>query len=232
MRFQHSAPVRSAHPTLVAAALSADGLTPDADVEQRVAHHVATARDRLAAGPESGFREIRAWRRAFAASGLPPTRYRCAAESLLRRLRRDGGLPRVHPLVDLCNAVSVAYAIPVAVLDRDRIDGDLAVRPATGVEEYVTLAGGVEHPEPGELIFADDAGRAHSRRWTHRQSGWSAVRHGTERVLVVVEALHEGAGDDVPALVDTLTGELAERWKVDAWGGVLTADAPTFHVPG
>ncbi|TDB81191.1 B3/4 domain-containing protein [Micromonospora sp. KC721] len=231
MRFQHSAAVRSAHPTLVAAALSADGLAPDADVAEPVAHLVATARHRLAAGPESGLREIQAWRRAFAATGLPPTRYRCAAESLLRRLRRDGDLPRLHPLVDLCNAVSVAYATPVAVLDRERIDGDLEVRSATGAEEYVTLAGGVEYPEPGELIFADGSGRAHSRRWTHRQSGWSAVRHDTRRVLVVVEALHEGAGDDVPALLDTLIGELAERWKVDARGAVLTADAPTFDVP-
>ena len=50
--------------------------------------------------------------------GLKPTQYRCASESLLRRFRKEGSLPRLHPLVDLCNAVSMAYAIPVAVLDR------------------------------------------------------------------------------------------------------------------
>ncbi|SCG36484.1 B3/B4 domain-containing protein [Micromonospora coxensis] len=232
MRFQHSAPVRSAHPTLVAAALTADGLTPHVDVREPVAHLLATARDRLAGGPEGGLPEIRAWRRAFAATGLAPTRYRCAAESLLRRLRRDGDLPRLHPLVDLCNALSAAYAIPVAALDLDRVAGDLVVRPATGDEEYVTFTGDVERPEPGEVVFADTAGRAHSRRWTHRQSGWSAVRDSTSRVLVVAEALHPRADTDVPALHDALTGTLAEVWQVDARGAVLTADAPVFTVSG
>lgn len=46
--------------------------------------------------------------------GLEPTRCRCASEALLRRLRKDGSLPRIHPLVDLCNAISVAFAVPVA----------------------------------------------------------------------------------------------------------------------
>jgi DNA/RNA-binding domain of Phe-tRNA-synthetase-like protein len=47
--------------------------------------------------------------------GLKPTQYRCAAESLLRRYRKERFLPRIHPLVDLCNAISLAFAIPVAV---------------------------------------------------------------------------------------------------------------------
>jgi DNA/RNA-binding domain of Phe-tRNA-synthetase-like protein len=36
--------------------------------------------------------------------GLKPTQYRCAPEALLRRLRKEGTLPPLHPLVDLCNA--------------------------------------------------------------------------------------------------------------------------------
>lgn len=68
--------------------------------------------------PESEFGQIQAWRRAFSQMGLKPTQYRCAAEALLRRLRKEHSLPRLHPLVDLCNAASAAYAIPVAVFDR------------------------------------------------------------------------------------------------------------------
>ena len=65
--------------------------------------------------------------------GLKPTQYRCAAESLLRRFRKEGSLPRLHPLVDLCNAVSLAFAVPVAVLDAGRIAGRsrCGTRPAT-----------------------------------------------------------------------------------------------------
>ncbi|MEU8265157.1 phenylalanine--tRNA ligase beta subunit-related protein [Micromonospora sp. NPDC048999] len=229
MRFRHSPQVWSAFPELVCGVLHATGVTPAVDVGPLLARHADTARARLAGGPEGGFPEIQAWRRAFTRMGLAPTRYRCAAESLLRRFRRDGSLPRLHPLVDLGNALSLGYAVPVAVLDVDRIAGDLAVRPATGDETYLTLdSGDDERPEPGEVVFADSAGRAHSRRWTHRQSGWSAVRDDTVEVLVVVEALHDGAAEMVPRMLAELSSALEDGWRTSARTAVLTSDAPVF----
>ncbi|MCI4066532.1 hypothetical protein MRQ36_29830 [Micromonospora sp. R77] len=228
MRFRHSPQVRSAFPELVCGVLHADGITPDVDVAALAAPHVETARARLAGSSESGFPEIQAWRRVFAATGLAPTRYRCAAESLLRRLRRDGTLPRLHPLVDLGNAVSVAYAVPVAVLDVDRISGDLEVRHATGDEHYETFDGQVERPEPGEVTFVDSTGRAHARRWTHRQSGWSAVRPETREVLVVIEAMHADAATDVPRMLATLADAVTAMWAARPRTAVLTAAAPSF----
>src|SRR5438132_10564816 len=102
--------------------------------------------------------------------GLKPTQYRCAAESLLRRLRKEGSLPRIHPLIDFCNAVSLAFATPVAVFDIAEIAGGIEVRHAAGDETYLAFSGETEHPAAGEVIFADDAGQAHARRWTNRQS--------------------------------------------------------------
>ena len=139
MRFSHHPSLWAQYPELVAGVLHARGIRADARAEAAVARHEAVARARLAAtGSESDFAEIQAWRRAFARMGLKPTQYRCASESLLRRLRKEGTLPRIHPLIDLCNAVSVAYAIPVAVLDLARIEGGLQVRPAAGDERYLT----------------------------------------------------------------------------------------------
>ena len=129
--------------------------------------------------------EIQAWRRAFARMGLKPTQYRCAAESLLRRFRKEGALPRLHPLVNLCNAVSLAFAIPVAVFDISKITGALEVRYAAGDEDYLTFSGEVEHPAVHEVIFFDAAGQAHARRWSNRQSGLSAVRNPTTAALIV-----------------------------------------------
>ena len=120
--------------------------------------------------------------------------------------------PRLHPLVDLCNAVSLAYAVPIAVIDLARIDGDLEVRYATGKEEYLTFGGETEHPEPGEVVFADDAGRAHARRWTNRQSGYSAVRDTTASALIVAEAVHDSASEDMARLVASITPILRERF--------------------
>ena len=231
MHLQHAAEVRARFPGLVAGVVAADGVGADADVGALVEEHLATARARLDGHPESDLPEIRAWRRAFAAMGLKPTQYRCASEALLRRLRREGTLPRLHPLVDLCNAVSAAYAVPVAALDLDRVDGDLEVRSATGTEQYLSFAGEEEHPEPGEVVFVDRAHRAHARRWTNRQSAASAVRADTRTVLVVAEALHDTAARDVAALVGTLARQVADTWPTEPVTAVLTATEPRFAVP-
>jgi DNA/RNA-binding domain of Phe-tRNA-synthetase-like protein len=160
--------------------------------------------------------------------GLKPTQYRCAAESLLRRFRKEGSLPRLHPLVDLCNAVSLAFAIPVAVLDVAAITWPLQVRYAAGDEDYLTFGGETEHPAAGEVIFADQAGRAHARRWTNRQSGLSAVGDTTTAVLIVAEALHDSAARDVPELMAAVAAELATTWSVSSPAAVLTPAAPRF----
>jgi len=241
MDFQHSAQLWQDFPALVPGVLYADGITTSLAAASgptslaaangltslaATDRYAAVAKARLAAvATEGELPEIQAWRRAFAQLGLKPTQYRCASESLLRRFRKEGSLPALHPLVDLCNAISMAYAIPVAVLDAAQITGSLEVRYATGDEEYLTFAGDIEHPAPGEVIFADQAGQAHARRWTNRQSGRSAVRPTTSTALIVAEALHDSAPKDVPDLIATLAAELQ---ALDPQTAILTAAAPRF----
>jgi DNA/RNA-binding domain of Phe-tRNA-synthetase-like protein len=227
VRFHHRAEIWRDFPDLVPAVLYVEGVTPDADVADAVAEQTATARDRLDKAAEGQFPEVQAWRRAYAALGLKPTQYRCASESLLRRLRREGELPRLHPLVDLCNAVSMAYAVPVAALDLACVAGDLAVGYADGTEMYETFGGELEHPEQGEVIFVDGANNAHARRWTNRQSGRSAIRPSTTTALIVAEGLHATAPEDLPRLVETLAG----AWPAKPVTAVLTRDAPVFVTP-
>lgn len=228
MRFHHSPSIRAAHPTLVAGVIGARGITADVDVEALVQRHLATALARLDELPISEQPEIQAWRRAFASMGLKPTQYRCASESLLRRLRQEGHLPRIHPLVDLCNSVSASVAIPIAVFDLGRITGDLEVRAADGTERYASFAGEIEHPAPGEVIFADDAGQAHARRWTNRQSAASAIRDTTSDILIVAEALHDGGDDAVRSILATLTEALRDVWRIEPRSAMLTAQEPSF----
>jgi DNA/RNA-binding domain of Phe-tRNA-synthetase-like protein len=229
MHFSHHPALWAAYPELAAGVLHARGIRADVNAEAAIARFEAAALARVqAAGSESELAEVQAWRRAFSRMGLKPTQYRCASESLLRRLRKEGAMPRIHPLIDLCNAISMAFGIPVAALDVARIQGDLQVRQAEGSERYLAFSGEVEHPEPGEVSFVDSAGQAHARRWTHRQSGLSAVRAETGAVLVVAEAMHAGAAQDVARLVATLGQALREIWGVEPEAAVLTAAEPRF----
>jgi len=228
MHFEHSGEIWRDFPELVPGVLFADGLSASAVTGDRAARFTAVARSRLANGSEAELPEVQAWRRAFSRMGLKPTQYRCASESLLRRWRKEGSLPELHPLVDLCNAISLAFAIPVAVFDVSKIADGLCVRYADGDEDYLTFSGETEHPAPHEVIFADAARRVHARRWTNRQSGWSEVQDSTTAALIVAEAMHDSAASDVRELTAAVAGELEAVWSVTPARSVLSPSSPRF----
>ncbi|MDK1376934.1 MULTISPECIES: phenylalanine--tRNA ligase beta subunit-related protein [unclassified Sinorhizobium] len=230
MHFRHSSDIWRDFPALSAGILHAEGIHRDVSVNAHIAAFEAAAKARLAASSEGEFPEIQAWRRAFSRLGLKPTQYRSASEALLRRFRKDGSLPRIHPVIDLFNAASLAFAIPIAVFDLSKVVGHLEVRYASDSEIYTTFSGETEHPEQHEVIFADEEGRAHARRWTNRQSGYSAVGDETTAVLIVAEALHVGAATDVGRLVHELAETVGAVWAVTPRSAVLDRSAPRFDI--
>jgi DNA/RNA-binding domain of Phe-tRNA-synthetase-like protein len=160
--------------------------------------------------PLSELPSLAAWRRTFTGFGVKPTQYRSAAESLLRRLTKQGDIPSINLLVDLANLVSIRHRLPVAAFDRRGVTGVTTVRFADGSEQFTDLGSDViTHPESGEVVFVDEAGLVSARRWCWRQSDQSAVRAGTVEALFTVEGQHEGAAADVEratqALLDLLT---------------------------
>uniref|UniRef100_A0AAU2VV55 Phenylalanine--tRNA ligase beta subunit-related protein n=1 Tax=Streptomyces sp. NBC_00008 TaxID=2903610 RepID=A0AAU2VV55_9ACTN len=175
--------------------------------------------ERLSKADVSALPTIAAWRDAYRAVGVNPNRFPCAAESVLRRVAKGDRLPRINSLVDLCNAVSLAVRLPVASCDVGDIEGELAVRLAEGSETYLPLGapGSPEEPEPGEVIYADGRGRAHSRRWNWRQGDVVKTDIGRSRLLITVESAHDGGRDVVESalgrVADALAGLTAESGR-------------------
>lgn len=226
MYFRHSPKIWQQFPQLAAGLLVLDGIHPDVDVEAHLQPWYQKARERLSGQTESQLDEISAWRRAYSQMGLKPTQYRSAGEALLRRFRREDDLPRLHPLVDLCNAISLAFALPVAAFDLDHVDVYLEVRHARGTEEYLAFSGEIEIPPADEIIFADASDQVHARRWTFRQSRRSVIMPETGHILIVSEGLHASAATDVPALIGALAGEISAIWSPPTHQAILSAESP------
>ena len=193
--------------------------------EQRI------ALDRIGDTPLSEVPSLAAWRRAFRAFGVDPTAYRSAAEALLRRLTKQGSIPSINTLVDIGNLVSIRYALPVAMFDLGSIDGGLTVRFATGDESFTDLgSGATEQPEPGEVIFVDEAGHVAARRWCWRQSAESASSASTTDVLVTVEGHHDDARTDVEAALADLDALLRSFATASATRiAIVDARSPIFE---
>ena len=168
MYFYHTADIWRQFPHLVPGIILVKGIQLEMDADSRIDFFFQKAHERLEKGPESKMPEIIAWREAYSKMGLKPSKYRSAAEALLRRFRREKDLPRLHPLVDLCNSLSIAFALPVAVFDLDKIDQYIEVCHADGKEAYLAFNDEIERPSPGEIIFRDASDHAHARRWTFR----------------------------------------------------------------
>lgn len=173
---------------------------------------------------------LAAWRRAFRGFGVDPTKYRNAAESLLRRLVKRGEIPSLGCLVDIGNLVSIRHRLPLAVFDRSRLTGGITVRFADGTEPFVDLGTTeVVHPELGEVVFVDDDDRVMARRWCWRQGDPGATRPDTIAVLISVEAHHVPAGEVVGDALEDLAALLERHAQASSIRSALLSPAfPEF----
>jgi DNA/RNA-binding domain of Phe-tRNA-synthetase-like protein len=191
--------------------LAVDGLVPGpsdeaSDALLRAAE--AAAREMLGDRPVDELPRVAAWREAYRAFGAKPQRTRNSLEALLRRA--PAGLPRVNRLTDLYNAVSVLHQVPIGGEDLSRYAGAPRLVRATGQEPFDTVAGGVdvvERPDPGEVVWCDDAGVT-CRRWNWRQARRTQLREKTTAALFVLDALDPMDDDALSAAADDLATHL------------------------
>ncbi|RXZ81286.1 hypothetical protein EBB07_14820 [Paenibacillaceae bacterium] len=174
---------------------------------------------------------ISAWRHVYSQFGVKPARYHCAAEALIRRVVEHGSLPRIHTLVNLCNALSLKARIPIASCDINGVE-ELVVQKATGLEPYLPIGkpDNPEFPDAGEIIYTDHLGRAHSRRWNWRQSDIVKTTEQSSTMLFTIEAVHQEA----KVLVEATTNLLFELLQpfavgVDSQRGFINADSPVYE---
>ncbi len=173
MDFRIDSQVFDALPRLCVGVVEAHGVDNSAarpEVGALLDAAVADAEKRLAGSKASDDARVQPYREAFHALGMSPSRYPSSNIALLRRIAKGKGLWRVNPVVDLGNAISIKYGLPLGahVMAPDEM---LELRFSRAVDTFVELGATEADPtlEPGELVYA--AGNlVHTRRWTWRQS--------------------------------------------------------------
>lgn len=134
---------------------------------------------------------LAAWDEVFKAFGAKPKRTPCSASALRKRVMRDGSLPPLDPVVDIYNAISIRYAIPVGGENLAAYSGAPRLTLADGSEPFDTVKEGepvVENPEPGEVIWRDDLGVT-CRRWNWRQGIRTRLDSQAQSMWFILESL-------------------------------------------
>ena len=192
--------------------LAVDGLVPgpsDPTSDGLLRAAEAAAGEALRDRPIDQLPNVAAWRGAYRAFGAKPQRTRNSLEALLRRAA--SGLPRVNRLTDLYNAVSVLHQLPLGGEDLTRYTSPPRLVRATGTEPFDTLVDGavvIEYPEPGEVVWGDDAGVT-CRRWNWRQARRTQLGDDTTAALFILDALDPMTDGALHAAAEDLVAHLA-----------------------
>lgn len=179
-----------------------DPLPPefDAECERVIARWTALAAERAQADLP-GLAEVRAM---FHRLDIDPTKTRPSSEALLRRVLQGKGLPRVHPVVDVCNLCSLEHQLPLGLYDRDQVRGAIRARAGREGEGYegirkdrVNLA--------GRLLLADEDGPFGAPT---SDSLRSSITEDTRRLLVVVFCPTERAAVELTTALERIADRL------------------------
>lgn len=106
---------------------------------------------------------------------------------------KNGTLGSIDPVVDLYNAVSLKFAIPVGGENVASYRGSPRLIIADGTETFDTMQNGepsTENPDKGEVVWRDDLGVT-CRRWNWRQGVRTRIDAATTDMWFVLESLPE-----------------------------------------
>lgn len=114
--------------------------------------------------------------------GKDPSRYRLACESLLRRLVKGNNLYIINNLVDIGNILSIDCKRSVAVLDYDKIEGDVLIRLGRDTDIYEGIGRGLINIENIPL-YEDNVGPFGS---TTSDTLRTSITKDTKKILLFV----------------------------------------------
>ena len=132
---------------------------------------------------------IAAWQEVHRGFGSNPNKYMSSIHALTKRVVKGGELPTINALVDLYNAISLRYMLPVGGEDLDRCSGAITLTYADGTESFTALGDAEpEPPDPGEIVYKDAEGVL-CRKFNWREAARTCLTEQTKSAVLVMEAV-------------------------------------------
>lgn len=157
---------------------------------------------------------VAALRELFKQAGTSPSKYRPSSEALGRRVLKGEGLPRIHPLVDLNNLLSLATLAPCCVMRPGSVEPPLVLRHGAAGETIQGLRGPLDLE--GKPVLADARGPF----GTPITDDHRVVLQAGDRAALLVAYLPAAAPVEVTATLQDLAGRISgirvgPHWQFD-----------------
>ena len=166
---------------------------------------------------------IKVWREGFNKLGISASKYYSSIESLLRRALKGGPFPRINPIVDLYNAISLKHLVPMGGHAIHPLEGDIFLGFADGNEPFVSMdTCEPEIVDKGEVVYRDSK-EVLTRRWVWRQCNKDKVTAETSSIFIPIDVM-EGLPD---TLCETVMADMEESLLRNGNGKVIHRDMLT-----
>ena len=137
-------------------------------------------------------------------------------------------LPYINTVVDLGNAVSIQYDLPIGAHDMDTVPEALCVRAAKEGDHFTPFGSDqTETPDLGEIVYVSGE-EVRTRRWTWRQSEIGKITEKTQNLLFPIDGFTDVNKETVLEARDLLAKLLEETFNCQVVTGFVDKDSPVF----
>lgn len=200
------------------------------DIVEKLDQSIKDCEDKFKDTKVKELEGILCYRDAFKELGINPNKFMSSIEAMLTRTSKGKGLPNISPIVDLGNAVSLKYMVPLGAHDIDTLDGDIEVRFSKNGDSFIPL--GTEETEileDGELIYS--AGdNVRTRRWIWRQSEQGKITNESKNIFFPIDGFEDKNYDSVMSARDELASLLKEVFSCDVKVGFIDKNNTEFEI--
>ena len=119
-----------------------DNTRASVEIERLLVEAIEGIRESFGAEKVQEHPRIKPWRSTFSKLGISGSKFPSSIESMARRILKGDPFPRINPLVDLYNSVSLKFVVPMGGHDLDTLDGDIRLQFAEGWEPFMPMGGG------------------------------------------------------------------------------------------
>lgn len=174
--------------------------------------------------------EILCYREAFQKLGVNPNKFMSSIEAMLTRIAKKKGFPSINPIVDLGNAISIKYHLPLGAHDLDTIHESLTVRFAEPEDHFIAFGETeTEYPDQGELLYVADHD-IRTRKWIWRQSEVGKITQYTKAVFFPIDGFSNVNKKEVLAARDELTKALQTIFGCEVFTGIVDRQQPSCKI--
>jgi DNA/RNA-binding domain of Phe-tRNA-synthetase-like protein len=213
----------------VVVATRLDNSRPAPEVEHFLVQTLENLRRNFPTEKVQDHPRIKPWRAAFSKLGLSGSKFPSSIESMGRRIVRGDPFPRINPLVDLYNSISLKHLVPMGGHDLDTLEGNIALRFAEGWEPFIPMGGGERITVPkGELVYRDDQDVL-TRNWVWRQCEKDKTTEKTKNIFIPIDVLGEVGRERADEIVRELSDLIPRYFEGSIFSAALNRETPSIE---